>query len=67
MDTVPIAIMIMVVASTFWRPIRSPRGPKKIPPRGRMRKLMAKVAKVATRARESDRVSKKTADMVTAR
>lgn len=33
-------------ASTFWRPILSPSGPKKKPPRGRMKNAAAKIAKV---------------------
>lgn len=44
MAKVPTAIMIMVRARTFLRPIRSPMGPKNIPPSGRTRKATAKVA-----------------------
>lgn len=45
MAKVPIAIMIIVSASTFLRPILSPMGPKTMPPTGRTRKATAKVAK----------------------
>ncbi len=37
--------MIMVVASTFCLPSRSPRGPKTRPPRGLTTNAAAKVAK----------------------
>ncbi len=45
MAKVPSAIMIMVVASTFCRPTRSPSGPKNRPPSGRTTNAAAKVAK----------------------
>ncbi|CAM5636657.1 hypothetical protein SFUMM280S_11520 [Streptomyces fumanus] len=44
MAKVPAAIMIMVVASTFCRPMRSPSGPKTRPPSGRTTNAAAKVA-----------------------
>lgn len=43
---VPAAIMIIVSARTFWRPIRSPSGPKTMPPTGRTRKAAAKAPNV---------------------
>jgi len=39
--------MIIVIASTRWRPILSPSGPKTIPPTGRTRNAAANVPKVA--------------------
>ena len=46
MRPVPSDIAIIVMASVFWRPILSPSGPKKMPPKGRARKLTAKTAYV---------------------
>lgn len=46
MAKVPAAIMIMVTARTFWRPTRSPSGPKTSPPSGRTRKAAAKAPNV---------------------
>ena len=37
---------MITVASTFWRPILSPSGPKKSPPNGRVKKATAKTANV---------------------
>jgi len=39
--------MIIVIASTRWRPMRSPSGPNTMPPIGRTRKAAANVPKVA--------------------
>jgi len=42
------AMRIMVTASTFCRPTRSPSGPNTNPPSGRTTKAAAKVANVDT-------------------
>ena len=36
----------ITIASTRWRPMRSPSGPKKKPPSGRKKKAAAKIANV---------------------
>lgn len=48
MAAVATDIMIMVMASTFCRPILSPSGPKTSPPMGRAMKLTAKPASTTT-------------------
>jgi hypothetical protein len=45
-DSVPMAIMIIVTASTFCRPIRSPSRPKTRPPSGRIRNAAVNAPKV---------------------
>ena len=45
MASVPAAIRIIVMASTFCRPMRSPSGPKNAPPIGRTTKAAVKVPK----------------------
>ncbi|MNC72716.1 hypothetical protein D3C75_1238100 [compost metagenome] len=42
-----IAIIMMVMDNTFWRPNLSPMAPKKTPPKGRTRKGTEKVARAA--------------------
>ena len=64
---VPIAMRIMVSASTFLRPILSPIGPKTMPPSGRTRKATAKVAKEDSSCAVSLPERKKTRPMVPAR
>ena len=61
---VPSAIMIIVVASTLLRPMRSASGPKNSPPNGRTRNATAKVAKVAIVPMVSERFEKNTFWMV---
>ncbi len=63
----PAAIMIMVVASTFCRPIRSPSGPKTSPPRGRTTKAAAKVANEEMTWAAGEAPGKNTLPMVAAR
>ena len=60
MAKVPAAIMIIVVASTLLRPMRSASGPKTIPPTGRIRNATANSPKVAMRPTDCDRLEKKT-------
>jgi hypothetical protein len=67
MANVPTAIMIIVRASTFLRPMRSPMGPKTMPPSGRIRKATAKVAKEDSSCAVSFPEGKNTWPMVTAR
>jgi len=67
MAQVPIAIMIIVRARTFLRPILSPIGPKTIPPIGRTRNDTAKVANDDSSCTVSLPDGKKTWPMVTAR
>ncbi len=67
MAKVPTAIMIMVVASTFCRPIRSPSGPKTSPPRGRTTKAAAKVAKEEMTWAAGEAPGKNTLPIVAAR
>ncbi len=67
MQSVPIAIMIMVTARTFCRPMRSPSGPKTRPPRGRMRKAAVNAPKVPISRTPGDTVGgKNTSAMVSA-
>jgi hypothetical protein len=47
---VPADISRMTIASTRWRPIRSPSGPNTKPPSGRMKNAAAKIAKVFSSA-----------------
>lgn len=63
---VPAAIMIMVRARTFWRPTRSPSGPKTMPPSGRTRKAAAKAPKVDSNCAVGLPEGKKTLPSVTA-
>ena len=67
MAKVPAAIMIMVTASTFWRPMRSPSGPKTMPPSGRTRKAAAKAPNVDSSWAVGLPDGKKTLPRVTAR
>lgn len=67
MEKVPRAIMIMVVASTFCRPTRSPSGPKTRPPSGRTTKAAAKVAKEEMTWAAGEAPGKNTFPMVAAR
>ncbi len=61
------AIMIMVSDRTFLRPIRSPSGPKTMPPSGRTRNAAANVANDESSCAVSLPDGKKTLPMVTAR
>jgi hypothetical protein len=63
---VPAAIMIMVRARTFWRPTRSPSGPKTMPPSGRTRKAAAKAPNVESSCAVGLPEGKKTLPSVTA-
>ncbi len=63
---VPADIMIMVMARIFWRPIRSPSGPKTMPPMGRTRKAAAKVPNVDSNCAVGLPDGKKTCPSVTA-
>lgn len=67
MAKVPIAIMIIVIARTFLRPILSPMGPNTMPPTGRTRNETAKVAKEEISWTVAFPEGKKTCPMVTAR
>ena len=60
MTKVPAAIMIMVMASTLLRPMRSASGPKNMPPNGRTRNATANSPKVATVPTVSPSPSKNT-------
>ena len=64
MAKVPSAIMIIVVASTLLRPIRSASGPKNSPPNGRTRNATANSANVAIVPIVSGRSAKKTSLIV---
>ena len=67
MHRVPIAIMIMVTARTFCRPIRSPSGPKTSPPSGRMRNAAVNAPKVPiSRTPGATLAGKNTSEMVSA-
>jgi hypothetical protein len=57
----------MTTASTPWRPIRSPSGPKTNAPRGRTKNAAAKIAKVFSRAAVSFPDGKKLAAIKVAR
>lgn len=61
------AIMIIVKDRTFLRPIRSPRGPKNMPPTGRTRKATANVAREESTWAVPLPDGKNTLPMVTAR
>ncbi len=67
MAAVPIAMRIIVSASTFLRPILSPMGPKTMPPSGRTRNATAKVANEESNCAVSLPDGKKTRPMVPAR
>ena len=60
MAKVPAAIMIIVVASTLLRPMRSASGPKTAPPTGRIRNATANRPKVAMRPADADKLEKNT-------
>nr|MBA2814051.1 hypothetical protein [Candidatus Pantoea persica] len=60
MQKVPMDIMIMVIASTFCRPMRSPSGSNTRPPMGRTRKAAAKVPNAASRCAVLLALAKKT-------
>ena len=55
------------MASTRWRPSRSPSGPKKKPPSGRKKKAAAKLAKVFSSAAVSLPGGKNFTEMMVAR
>lgn len=61
------AIRMIVVASTFLRPIRSPSGPKNSPPRGRTMNAAAKIANVDSNCAVPLASGKNTLPMVVAR
>ncbi len=67
MAKVLMAISSIVMASTLLRPMRSPRGPKNMPPMGRMRKATAKVASEDISRTVSFPEGKNTLPIVTAR
>ncbi len=66
MANVPAAIRIIVRASTFCRPTRSPSGPKTMPPSGRTRNAAAKAPKVESNCAVGLPDGKKTLPSVTA-
>lgn len=67
MHRVAADISRITTASTFWRPIRSPSGPKKKPPSGRMKNAAAKIANVFSSAAVSLPAGKNCAAMNVAR
>jgi hypothetical protein len=66
MQKVPTAIMMMVVASTRLRPMRSPSGPKKKPPSGRTKNAAENVANAEVSCAGLLAVGKKTSPRGTA-
>ena len=61
------AIMISVVASTFCRPIRSPRRPNTIPPSGRAMYVAANTPRLNRIWTDGSAVGRNTRPIVTAR